>query len=444
MYRFSPRSILGMDALNRIPCLALMVMMIALAETFLQGEQENLPHPFHMTLTPAQIVPTVTKDVALRCEDNPEAVKGHVLRKVSSIRIVKKDSQDEWQVVAVQTRTGEPRLARDQISASGRLIPGVVQATFLEVRWPVADQDTFGVYRCDVFGTDEDNESDVEMTKEVELKQGDVPIEDLISLLVQTKLDIESLIAKNSRDIDKLSVQKYSTAQDIDKNKTLFNKEFLLRRTAVAWPAGRYALLQPESGCPVDLAFFGGNSGYVRLHTESTDDHNNNSVHAHTHLSQPVITQSGSNVFFYLRFCVVTRVFSDTPWPVGSYCIHAKGKQCPDGFSHGKIFLDTEDHQNADMFEGNVPFLSPSELLFCCRNDTAGQTRVSLPTESPFYLYRLGGQCQQVDGMDVMEEFLEVHTENFVNQNSVAGTVPDSHLGLDSVVRIELCYYSKK
>ncbi|GFS16119.1 apextrin [Elysia marginata] len=412
---------------------------------FLHGPEEMLPHPFHMTYSPSYIFPGVTKNLALRCEHNPESTVEHILRKVSKVRILEKISQDEWQLMAVQNGSGMPVVLNNKISASGVVTPKSVDANFLEIRWAEVDKKTLGVYRCDIVGTGEDYHSDVEMTMELELTRGDIPNDVLYSLLLQTEREMESLVAANTRDIELLKEQNVSLGHQgstIDDVKA--SDEFLLRSNTVAWPAGEYALLQPNTGCPVDLAFYGGNSGYFRLHTESTEDFNNNTVHGQTHLSQPIMMKSGSKFFFFLRFCVVTKVFSDLPWPKGSYCIHTKGSRCPAGFSYGKIYLDTEDHLNADLYGGNVPFYPPSDLLFCCKADQDAQTPITLPTDSPFYLYRIGGRCQEVEGMDVTEEFMAIDTENFINQNSVSGSLPDSDLGADSIVRIELCYYSKK
>lgn len=400
---------------------------------FLHGPQEMLPHPFHMTYDPVHIMPGVTRDFALRCERDLLSPVRHVLKKVSMMRILKKVGFDEWQLTAELTEGEGPVAFKRHVTTSGRLNPVSVNTNFLEVRWPLVDEDTLGVYRCDVVGKNEDNNSDEEMTTEVELTKIDISQDALISLLLQTRYDIEKLIENNSRDITFLQ----------DKNGNS-QSGCLSRSTAIAWPGGKYALLKPDTGCPVDLAFYGGNSGYVRLHTESTEHENNNTVHNETHLSQPVIAQFGSKVFFYLRFCVVTKVFNNAPWPHGSYCIHPKDDQCPYGFSLGTIHLDTEDHQNADIYGGNAPFKRPAHLPFCCRNDNSFHVPITLPTESPFYLYRKGGECQQVEDMRVREEFMEIDTENFLNQNGVIGIVPDSHLSPESIVRIELCYYSKK
>ena len=436
-----------MSRFSVLHCFVVWTTLLGAGHVFVQGLQESQSHPFHLICPAEHPVPGFTKDFALRCESNPDATTKPSVRVVSKVRIVKKTSEDEWKVVALQAVSGEPDVTDPRLAALGRVIPPVVEATFLEVRWPEVDDDTLGVYRCDVMGTNAENEADLDMSAEVELKMGEIPSETLVSLLVQAKQDIDTQITQNTEDIEGLKVQKGSSGPDgLDTDQALLNKYFLPRSTAIAWPEGEYALLQPNSGCPVDLAFFGGNSGFVRLHTESTDVNNENNLHPLTHLSQPIITRSGSNVFFYLRFCVVTREFSDTPWPEGSYCINAKGNGCPAGFEQGKISLDTEDHQNADMSGGNVPFTSPSDLLFCCRSsqNPTPNPPIVLPTESPFYLYRLGGSCQQVKDMNVVEEFMEIATESFINHDSSAGSVPDSNLNKGGLVRIELCYYSKQ
>ncbi|GFO38223.1 Apextrin-like protein [Plakobranchus ocellatus] len=413
-------------------------------QTLLGPEEPDLPRPFHLTVTPKRVINDITKNVVLRCEGNASVAGYSTVKKIDRMKILKMTASDKWELIAEQNYTGSAVVKNPKISVSGEIDSNVAAASFLEIQWAVAEDETFGTYKCDVRGKDENDNFRVELTSEIELQQSEMTTDDIFALLLKTKNEIESAITKNVNDISALKALKASKQRNVGLDKDLLKNEFLLRNKTIAWPNGEYALLQPDTGCPVDLAFFGGNSGYVRIHTESNDGRSANNLHSQNHLSPPVLTKSDSKYFLYLRFCVVTRVFSETSWPDGAFCVHMKGGNCPAEFSQGKISLDTEDHQNSDMHGGNVPFSKPSELLFCCKNNADPLVPISLPTESPFYLYRYGGQCQKVRDMDVMPEFVEIDTENYFNKDYKVGNVPDSDLERDSLVRIELCYYSKR
>ena len=81
------------------------------------------------------------------------------------------------------------------------------------------------------------------------------------------------------------------------------------------WPGGFYALLQPKTGCPVDLAFFGGTHKFHRLHTEGGDGHSSAP-------GRHVAFHSGSNKFIPLEFCEVTKQFKTEGWPQGSFSVN--------------------------------------------------------------------------------------------------------------------------
>ncbi|GFO47890.1 Apextrin-like protein 1 [Plakobranchus ocellatus] len=83
-----------------------------------------------------------------------------------------------------------------------------------------------------------------------------------------------------------------------------------------------------------------------------------------------------------------------------------------------------------------------SALYFCCMSSGSAQTPISLPTRSPFILYRLGGQCQEVAGMSVSLETIHIDTEDSANNDLVSGASPDIDISDDNPTTIHLCYYT--
>ncbi|XP_066266615.1 uncharacterized protein [Branchiostoma lanceolatum] len=105
-------------------------------------------------------------------------------------------------------------------------------------------------------------------------------------------------------------------------------------------------------------------------------------------------------------------------WPKGSYCILKYGRGCPAGFALGKLgFL-------GGTKTGEVPDGSSDGnsivLEYCCRHDGLASSPIRLPPRPPFYVLRSGGKCQQVEGINVREEWIE-----YRGDGSRAGVIPD-------------------
>ena len=208
------------------------------------------------------------------------------------------------------------------------------------------------------------------------------------------------------------------------------------------WPGGFYALLQPKTGCPVDLAFFGGTHKFHTIHTESQSSSDPGDSFSSFAFS-PLTSFSGYKKHFVtIEFCEVTRQFNTAPWPNGSFCINKiLSKPCPDGFSSGYVTFDTEDTDYSGYARNNVASsVSGPHLHFCCQKTGSAETPIELPTSSPFLLYRLGGDCQTVQGMTVTSQVLQFNTEDSRNNDSVYGTHPDIDRP-GSVIKFNLCYY---
>ncbi|GFN85148.1 hypothetical protein PoB_001165400 [Plakobranchus ocellatus] len=105
----------------------------------------SLP-PFDLTFTPAHVVRHVTRDVKLLCAhqtDDPTQ-----LQEVSWIRMLMKTSSG-WGLLAEQRDNEDEPQSTYNVSVSARITKDI-KDTFLQITWPVATEDTFGTYRCDV------------------------------------------------------------------------------------------------------------------------------------------------------------------------------------------------------------------------------------------------------------------------------------------------------
>ena len=208
------------------------------------------------------------------------------------------------------------------------------------------------------------------------------------------------------------------------------------------WPEIFYALLQPKTGCPVDLAFFGGSHKFHTIHTESQSSSDPDDSFSSSAFSPLTSFTGDKKNFVTIEFCEVTRQFNTAPWPNGSFCINKiLSKPCPDGFSSGFVYFDTEDTNGSGYAINNVAssVINPN-LHFCCQKTGSAETPIELPTSSPFLLYRLGGDCQTVQGMNVTSQVLQFNTEDYMNGDKMSGTYPDIDRP-GSVIKFYLCYY---
>ncbi|CAL1536394.1 unnamed protein product [Lymnaea stagnalis] len=218
---------------------------------------------------------------------------------------------------------------------------------------------------------------------------------------------------------------------------------------SLVWPEGTYGLLMPETGCPSQgFSFVDWRSdGYRQFHTESTSTVNLNQFSPNVHLKQPYQTTNGAQQLVFLYFCVNNEGVNNAEgptWPSGSYCIH-KRNTCPEGFHEGSIFWDQENTLPNNKYSEMIPngaYGSDTRMDYCCRRDGRPDDAVYLPTAKPFYLYRFDGKCQQVAGMNVVNEFIVFDTENTGgNIDKYTGEYhPDGRL---NDIRVELCYYSR-
>ena len=211
------------------------------------------------------------------------------------------------------------------------------------------------------------------------------------------------------------------------------------------WPGGFYALLQPKTGCPVDLAFFGGAHAFLKLHTQTGKTNDPANKHSSA-FSELTAFDADKKNFLSMQFCEVNKDINPSKsWPEGSYCIHKlQHKDCPLGFDIGMVAIDTEDTNATGDGRSNVADTVRNPWIwFCCKNSGPASTPTKLPTGSPFLLYRYGGECQAIQGMNVSREFLQINTEDTNNGDILRDSHPDIDQPGSSVLKFNLCYYTK-
>ncbi|XP_059142069.1 uncharacterized protein LOC131929737 [Physella acuta] len=207
--------------------------------------------------------------------------------------------------------------------------------------------------------------------------------------------------------------------------------------TPLSWPASQFGLFKPLLGCSSDgVSKF--ESGVREFSTETT--FNNNKWSAPLHLAGEFNKNKMTN-----EFCVKAAKTNAYDWPKGSYCIHRYSGACPTGFTEGWVKWDDEDgSDNHNNFAGTVPdgdYTHDTRMLFCCRMDGPSTFKILLPNRSPFFLLRFGGKCQEVYGMDIIEEWEEFDTEDTFHDNADDHHAPYPDDGSLNNIKFILCYY---
>ncbi|GFS27583.1 apextrin-like protein [Elysia marginata] len=441
--------------------------------------------PFLLTYGPKHVVKHMTTSVYVRCAH--EGHRASQLSHISMIRMYKKSkTASRWKPVA-EIRDNEPTpKAYIGVSVTASINP-IIRKSYIQIVWKVASTDTYGLYRCDFIGFDKNTfDSLAEVTPVVSLVEESVTTIDMLQMFLETKKELRDIVdderhikdGVESLDANITSIEKQVDNQgkgvtglenDMDTIQQSLNlatgdtallkgevsslkyKSSSVKENArkidyldsaiesmrseidsdwsqldnlMSWPAGRFALLQPKSGCPVDLTFFGGNTKYWQIHTESSSNTINRNAHSDAFLPWTLSTVNGNN-FATLKFCEANGILNTGSWPSGSYCINRLfGFSCPSGFREGEIQLDVEDTSPIiEYTSGSV--VGGHSILFCCKSSGDVSTSIVLPTQSPFLLYRRGGQCQQVRGMNVALQTIVIDTEDDVNGDHKVDNWPD-------------------
>ena len=458
---------------------SLLVLHNSLA--FLNNDDSDPVETFQLTVSPAQVNRHTTDKMTLRCERNPK-VKTE-MHQIFTMKIVKQ-SKTGWSVVAEQRIEEDSARVEENVTASSQLM-GDISNVFLQVNWDTIGSDNFGKFMCVVAGVDAQYNFVKEHSSEIDIHEVKIPIDYFVLLSKKTNKMAEELnetiqneipslkkslknveteipsLKKGLEDLGISTENRFKTLDESTERKlkslddstdtrfTTLDGEMsstqkrletleLFLGGLTQWPEGFYALLQPKTGCPVDLAFFGGTHKFHTLHTEGGDSSSSSALGPH------VDFRSGTNRFITLEFCEVTKQFNTESWPQGSFCVNKQiHKSCPAGFTDGYVDFDTEDGNAVAEARNNVAdTLHDPYFFFCCQDSGSASDPIQLPTSSPFLLYRYGGVCQAVQGMSVSEEYVKIDTENNRNSDSVYGSHPDVEMG-KSKTKLYLCYYTK-
>ncbi|KAK3781125.1 hypothetical protein RRG08_037582 [Elysia crispata] len=379
--------------------------------------------PLQLTVSPPFVSRYTAQNMTLRCDRNPDVQTE--MAEVSRIRILKQ-STSGWDLVAEKRDiVSSPTVSGTALASA--IITGDISNVFLQVIWDKVDDDNFGVFKCYAMGFDVIANPVTESSTEVDIHE----FHNVIGHVV----DISNKAHRTMGDL------KNSTVDEISQLKKTLNKVSTFLDSLILWPGGYYGLLKPKTGCPVDLAFFGGNRKFHKIHSESQSSSDPSNSHSSV-FPDDTISSEGRNKFFTMEFCEVTRQFNPSSWPQGSFCIHKLLHQsCPAGFDEGYVNVDAEDTDNAGEARNNVALgASNPRLYFCCQNSGSASDSIQLPTGSAFLLYRFGGECQSVQGMSVSEEFIQINSEDSSNYDLVSGSHPDVNRP-GSVIKFYLCYY---
>lgn len=384
----------------------------------------------------------VTDNVSLTCV--VDAQQDSVVNAIILIKILKlKPNETEWEPLAEMRDTDDvPRILKDlDVFASGNIGKklnmkkdngDVKSNSFLNLTWAVADGKTVGKYRCDLIGLHQNHDPIMSRSPLVEIKE-----RSLLTILQLHKL-VTGMEANLKTKID-------TQATDVQRqfNELRESSSIIINWFRQYWPEGLYGLHKPSSGCPANIGVTW-MEGSRTQNTESTS-RNHDKLSDGNHFGS-ILSRVGTNNIIIQNFCMMVSRSNGPLWPKGSYCIAiGDGGGTPRGFSSGYIRWSDESTSSINNKSGHLPWgdygSTYTVIRYACRGDSPANKPIYLPTEKPFYLYRFGGTCQLVHGMDAKEEYILFDTDDR-GGNSKVSMSPDSSWSPD--VKLELCYYSPK
>ncbi|XP_072033169.1 uncharacterized protein [Amphiura filiformis] len=221
-----------------------------------------------------------------------------------------------------------------------------------------------------------------------------------------------------------------------------------ITKATTRWPRGQYGIPMDDtiSACPSNSGLYW-QIGYRIQDTESiiVPLIGGNEWSSPCHLRGPY-----GKLYTQLNYCMKDDTSNDPDydWPSGEYCVYRKGSSCPTGFTEGWIQWDDEDGvDNSNEAHGSLPdgvYDKNTLMYFCCREDRAYDTPIDLPTVDPFFLFQKNrNYCQQVNGMNVAQEFFKWDGENnLVDFKDYEGGMTPFNAGFDDDHKLYFCYYT--
>ncbi|KAL3865902.1 hypothetical protein ACJMK2_043250, partial [Sinanodonta woodiana] len=204
------------------------------------------------------------------------------------------------------------------------------------------------------------------------------------------------------------------------------------------WPAGRYSLLKPVSGCPP-----GFEEGWTRLWTNQFGRHSSLDISAQFHSAG----RFGHN---YLTFSYCSKTYKHHPgtessWPQGNYCTFRFNITCPPGFQSVNERYGTLSSFYNITDVGVLPdhsFQGSMKVGMCCRSDGNAEAPISLPTHTPFILFKNNHHtCQQVNNMTLIEEHIDWDHSTF-DSSVLIGRRLHSKRDDQYLTKLQYCYYT--
>ncbi|KAK3704114.1 hypothetical protein RRG08_017278 [Elysia crispata] len=427
---------------------SLVVVLLMLKCGLGDGDVADSGRPFLLTGSPSRINRYMNTQVTLDCEHNPSDTS---MTKVFRMKIARK-SELGWTTIVEQRDIWNSPRGERVLKKFGN-IPDDISEAHLQVVLSTLDATTYGIFMCTVIGYDSFNDFVSSKTLELNIQESEIPTKYLLDIVIEHQHQLDRLKEEtktNNIELQTAIKDLQQSMSEFFKNQSALQNRLdnvqtnlsmvgnteryvtskileleTFRNSTIQWPAGFYALLQPKTGCPVDMAFFGGTHRFQKFHVQRKPLGGASSSKSHSSaFSNTTHFHADRKGYFSLEFCEVTKEFNTSPWPRGSFCVNKiLHHRCPGGFSAGSVLVDTEDRHRSGDARNNVAdrIVNPT-LYFCCQRSASPLRPVRLPTSSPFLLYRLGGSCQLVEGMAVNEEFVRIHTETDGNGNQVSSS----------------------
>ena len=115
------------------------------------------------------------------------------------------------------------------------------------------------------------------------------------------------------------------------------------------------------------------------------------------------------------------------------------------GMSSGSVFWDDENDNNDNSVNGTVPsgvYDEDTLIHYCCMTNGDTSDPITLPSNRPFYLFPYDSSCQEVEGMNVSEEWFEWDDDEDTRSGNSTGSHPRRRSYGYGAQELQYCYYT--
>ncbi|GFR58616.1 hypothetical protein ElyMa_000035600 [Elysia marginata] len=194
----------------------LLVSQHGLTSPVQNGSDRSIP--FQLTVTPSLANRYTPKNMSLRCESNRSVL--NTFTQIFRTRIVKK-SLSGWDLIAEQRDNEDSPTVVGNIKATGNT-KGALSNVFLEISCNSTKPDCFGIFRCEVIGSDVKDNSAMVSSSSLEVNEFNNLIYYLVNASADTQENVQEIENFMDTEVAKLNGGCKGLSRSVETKDTAF------------------------------------------------------------------------------------------------------------------------------------------------------------------------------------------------------------------------------